>query len=165
MSLPELRFETARILEAGGLQDDLEFDAAELMGSELPAGTHAAGPLRLHLEISTGTGQLLVQADLSGTWSLTCSRCLREHRMEYDCSIDETYPADQQFLDVSDDIRQAALLEIPERSLCGPDCKGICPTCGKDLNSSACGCIAPSTSPFVGLQRLIRKEEKHHAES
>ena len=28
----------------------------------------------------------------------------------------------------------------PMKVLCRPDCKGLCPVCGKDLNTGACGC-------------------------
>jgi uncharacterized protein len=30
--------------------------------------------------------------------------------------------------------RDAIALELPEQILCRPDCKGLCPMCGKDLN-------------------------------
>ena len=30
--------------------------------------------------------------------------------------------------------RDAVALELPEQILCRPDCAGLCPVCGKDLN-------------------------------
>ena len=32
------------------------------------------------------------------------------------------------------------LLELPSKHLCKPDCKGLCPDCGADLNETACDC-------------------------
>lgn len=32
------------------------------------------------------------------------------------------------------------LLNLPSKFLCGDDCKGICPECGKNLNRGQCGC-------------------------
>jgi uncharacterized protein len=37
-------------------------------------------------------------------------------------------------LDVGTWARDAIALELPEQILCRPDCAGLCPTCGKDLN-------------------------------
>ena len=37
-------------------------------------------------------------------------------------------------------IREQWLLEVPAFVLCRPDCKGLCPTCGANLNQGACSC-------------------------
>jgi uncharacterized protein len=38
-------------------------------------------------------------------------------------------------------------LSLPARSLCGEDCKGLCPRCGKNLNSESCNCDAAPADP------------------
>ncbi len=43
-------------------------------------------------------------------------------------------------IDVEDLVRTTLLLELPTRFLCKEDCKGLCPTCGKDLNNGPCDC-------------------------
>lgn len=46
-------------------------------------------------------------------------------------------------------------LNIPMKPLCRPDCAGLCPTCGADLNLGACGCPSASPDPrWSGLQAL-----------
>ncbi len=37
-------------------------------------------------------------------------------------------------LHVSTWARDAIALELPDQILCRPDCAGLCPVCGKDLN-------------------------------
>ncbi len=37
-------------------------------------------------------------------------------------------------LDLSAWARDAVALELPDKILCRPDCAGLCPVCGKDLN-------------------------------
>ena len=37
-------------------------------------------------------------------------------------------------LDLSAWARDALALELPDKILCRPDCAGLCPVCGKDLN-------------------------------
>ena len=60
-------------------------------------------------------------------------------------------------LDVSADVREDVLLEIPGFPLCDDGCKGLCAQCGRDLNEGPCGC-APSEeahSPWSVLDGLI----------
>ncbi len=53
-------------------------------------------------------------------------------------------------------IEDQLILELPLRTLCNPDCKGLCPLCGQDLNEKSCDCEEPSTSrPFAQLKNLI----------
>lgn len=43
-------------------------------------------------------------------------------------------------LDLREPLRQYVLMSEPLKPLCRPDCAGLCPTCGEDLNSGPCGC-------------------------
>lgn len=46
-------------------------------------------------------------------------------------------------------------LNIPMKPLCRPDCAGLCPTCGADLNLGPCGCPTGGSDPrWAGLQLL-----------
>ena len=39
-------------------------------------------------------------------------------------------------------------LNVPMKPLCRPDCKGLCPDCGADLNEGACSCGSrPRSTP------------------
>ncbi|MEK7656521.1 MAG: DUF177 domain-containing protein [Elusimicrobiota bacterium] len=148
-----LCFDTERILEEGGLAVELEIEASSL--GETPQGVSPAGPLRLGLEFSVGGSRILLQGRARGAWTLSCSRCLAEHRVDASCELDETYPASESTLDVSEEVRQAVLLEIPSRSLCRPDCRGLCSLCGKNLNLGPCACPPqPGQTPFSVLARI-----------
>ena len=43
-------------------------------------------------------------------------------------------------VDVSGYFREQIALEWPMQILCRPDCKGLCPSCGANLNSETCSC-------------------------
>ncbi|MDD5953189.1 MAG: DUF177 domain-containing protein [Oscillospiraceae bacterium] len=43
-------------------------------------------------------------------------------------------------LDLGELARADILLELPTKNLCKPDCKGLCPKCGTNLNSGSCEC-------------------------
>ncbi|MDD5195443.1 MAG: DUF177 domain-containing protein, partial [Candidatus Omnitrophica bacterium] len=45
-----------------------------------------------------------------------------------------------EYLTVDNDIREEVLLNFPMKVLCKPDCKGLCPGCGANLNNEVCKC-------------------------
>ncbi len=46
---------------------------------------------------------------------------------------------------LEDVLREQVLLSLPAKTLCGTDCKGLCPHCGQNLNSEACTCEESSS--------------------
>jgi len=50
-------------------------------------------------------------------------------------------------LALEDVVREQVFLSLPARSLCGEGCKGICPRCGKNLNSESCTCESAPVDP------------------
>ena len=59
-------------------------------------------------------------------------------------------------IDLSEDARQGLVLEIPAWPLCSESCKGLCASCGTNLNINECDCNEPaeSSSPFSALSEL-----------
>ena len=55
--------------------------------------------------------------------------------------------------DLGDEIVEAVSLAAPMKPLCRPDCRGLCPSCGKNLNAGECGCRRGGEfgKPFRGL--------------
>lgn len=43
-------------------------------------------------------------------------------------------------IDLTNDVREYALLSVPMKKLCKEDCKGLCSKCGTDLNVAKCNC-------------------------
>ncbi len=56
-------------------------------------------------------------------------------------------------IDLLPEIAEQVALEIPVKPLCSELCKGLCPTCGADLNLTDCGCaIEAKPSKFAALK-------------
>ena len=56
---------------------------------------------------------------------------------------------------LEDVLREQVLLSLPVRTLCKPDCKGLCPRCGENRNSQACTCeVGPSDPRWEALAGL-----------
>jgi uncharacterized protein len=60
---------------------------------------------------------------------------------------------------LEDVLREQVLLSLPVRTLCKPDCKGLCPRCGQNRNSQPCSCEAGPSDPrweaLAGLRGRI----------
>lgn len=112
---------------------------------------------------------LLLQATFTGHTALECVRCLNAFNQYLVWSLTELYAFDQRsvtdsglilpedgHIDLEPLLREYALLEIPIRPLCKPECKGLCPICGEDLNQVSCGHASTgSDSPFAALKSLM----------
>ncbi|OGN92157.1 MAG: hypothetical protein A2Z70_02170 [Chloroflexi bacterium RBG_13_48_17] len=129
--------------------------------------------------IRTNRG-LMAKGEITASVTGTCSRCIRS--IDYEVSYDfeeECLPSvnasealslpdqtdsitidESQMVDLSEVIRQYTLLTMPVKPLCRPDCAGICPSCGHDLNQGPCRC--PSHTYDQRWAKLIRsgKESK-----
>ncbi len=64
-------------------------------------------------------------------------------------------------LALEDVLREQVLLSLPVRTLCKPDCKGLCPNCGADRNSQTCSCAGndPRWEALAGLRSRIESKE------
>jgi uncharacterized protein len=62
-------------------------------------------------------------------------------------------------LDLTEAVRQYREASREMQPLCRPDCKGLCPRCGRDLNEGECNCDSTIIdSRLVGLAALLEGE-------
>jgi uncharacterized protein len=57
-------------------------------------------------------------------------------------------------LDMRPALREQWLLAVPAFVQCREDCKGLCPTCGADLNAGACECASATDSRWDALRNV-----------
>jgi uncharacterized protein len=64
---------------------------------------------------------------------------------------------------LEDVLREQVLLSLPVRTLCKPDCKGLCPRCGQNRNSQDCSCDEGPSDPrweaLSGLRSQIKSSK------
>jgi len=95
---------------------------------------------QLHVQVQ-GSG-LLVAGQLSMPVTLRCSRCLKKflRPIRVNEFVVHRELQGEDFVDLTDNLREDIILELPQRALCQTDCQGLCPDCGKDLNEGVCQC-------------------------
>jgi uncharacterized protein len=59
-------------------------------------------------------------------------------------------------LDLTYEVREAVLVDIPIQNLCSADCRGLCPTCGIDLATGQCDCRRDAIDPRWEALRKAR---------
>jgi len=105
-------------------------------------------PTPAELAITKATTGTVFELSFSVSLHGPCFRCLADtalelpiHAREYQAtnpSGDEELRSpyvDGDRLDLSSWARDAVALELPDKILCRPDCAGLCPVCGRDLNA------------------------------
>lgn len=112
-----------------------------------------SGSAEANGKITNHSGLILLSGTVNPKLNVACARCGKE--FEYNTPIalnakitdklanddEDEFIIMQDFaIDVEDIVRTALILELPTRYLCEEDCKGLCPKCGKNLNSGECGC-------------------------
>ncbi|HEY0163181.1 MAG TPA: DUF177 domain-containing protein [Edaphobacter sp.] len=107
-----------------------------------------------------------VPQSLSGEFDLIFRPSDADHESgEHSISPDETEIGyyEESGLLLEDVVREQVLLSLPTRTLCKPDCKGLCPRCGQNLNLATCSCDqTPSDSRWNALAGLADKIEVKH---
>ncbi len=127
-------------------------------------------PITADLVLRSIPGGIMVEGDVAAPTLLTCYRCLTEWAEEQHGRVRELYgddPDDDGDYHVAGDavdlepmLRDQVTLDLPLLPLCRPDCAGLCPTCGADLNTDACpGHEDASSSPFAGLRDLLETQD------
>jgi uncharacterized protein len=94
---------------------------------------------------------ILLQENFAVQTGLECVRCLTDFQQTLGVDFTELYAFSQRYvtdsgllmpesgvIDLSPVLREYILLEIPISPLCRPDCKGLCPICGNNLNEVTC---------------------------
>jgi uncharacterized protein len=118
-----------------------------------------AGEVRVTGRLSSaGSGKFYFSGRIEGDIEGSCRRCLNDTRQhvseeahflfaeagEEEAEDPDVFQIDAKAakLDLRPAIREQWLLSAPAFSLCREDCKGLCPSCGTDLNEATCECAA-----------------------
>ena len=121
-----------------GLREETQYDPATLDLAR--ADIRVDKPLQVAAFIRKAEDELVVEARIRGRLHITCARCLEGFPQAVTVDALFSYPVKPtDVVDITEDVRQELLLTYPMAPTCRPDCKGLCPRCGQNLNVQACG--------------------------
>lgn len=139
--------------------DSLDFQSIAAYNSK----PHAEG--RVYNE----AGVLRMEGEITADMRCICDRCGEEFESvkvtEINATIVEEDPGDNPELfflegdeiDLDEIVSTCFILDMETKFLCKEDCKGLCPTCGKNLNLGPCGCRKQLDPRFAVLEQLLDK--------
>lgn len=167
-----MKLDLKRISVTDGAVIPFSYDAdltKEEMNGEYPFRTpvHIEGEVRNHL------GVLKLHATAKARYETRCARCLAPVHVDLDvpCDMilsheeqkddrDDVYQLEGDTVELDDIIIPVLILEVDFAYYCKPDCKGLCPKCGKNLNEGPCSCDGREIdSRLAVLQKLLDKND------
>ena len=128
-----------------GLRDRVSYDPTT-MDMERD-DIHLRKPFDVEAVITKADTELVVRVNVRCSLHLSCARCLEEFVSVVTTDAVFSYkvqPTD--VVDITDDVRQEVILAYPMIPLCQPNCKGLCGTCGQNLNVALCRHHQPESS-------------------
>ncbi|HEY7422043.1 MAG TPA: DUF177 domain-containing protein [Gaiellaceae bacterium] len=143
---------------------EIELEPLVLGGQEYEAQPNPAPAELTVTRASSGTVlELALDVSLEGP----CLRCLQDAELalqlrlrEYEATKPESDDERTEYLgddrvDLSAWVHDAIALALPDKILCRPDCAGLCPVCGKDLNAEPHEHVEERVDPrWEALSRL-----------
>ncbi|WP_346931806.1 DUF177 domain-containing protein [Clostridium sp.] len=137
------------------LERDNFFDGGEIVAY--------SEPIKFDGFLRRKRGVLELIGDVDTEVLLNCSRCMKVFPYKINIHIEEelsntedceiiSIQADN--IDMYEIIENSIMLELPVKRLCKDNCKGLCQTCGKDLNLGQCSCADLYVDPR--LEKLTK---------
>ena len=133
--------------------DERRFEGTEpddVMGLSEGDPVRVEGPIRYDLSVERVSGEMIVRGSIAAHVVFNCARCTRRSSLEVeDRAFARAYDLQEgpvpwaekgESVDLTPDIREATILNLPAYPVCKPDCLGLCPRCGADLNAGKCDC-------------------------
>jgi len=139
--------------------DGLDFASIE----EYKSKPHAVGRVYneagvLNLEGSIEAELLCICDRCSGTFESTKTTQLHVTIVEEDDGDDPEYFAlEGDEIDLDEILSTCFILDMETKFLCDEDCKGLCSSCGKNLNLGPCECRKQIDPRFAVLEQLLDK--------
>lgn len=139
---------------------------------DFPSVKEYTAPVTAEGEVVNTAGILTLQGTLRAQMVCICDRCGTEFAVDKtlnlhagitaDTAADddpEVFPLDGDWLDLDEVLNTLFVLDMDTKSLCKPDCAGLCDTCGANLNLGPCSCRKPRDPRLAVLEQLLDKQD------
>ncbi len=167
-----MRLDLRDIIHISGASRDFSYDLdlgqVELFG-EMPFRR----PVQVTGLVRNMAGALQLEGQAETVLETRCDRCLKPITVEMvvpvetllaqeleDEESDEIILLENGTVDLDEVFSTACILAMDGKHLCSEDCKGLCPTCGKDLNEGPCGCGKEVDPRLAVLAKLLDKDSQ-----
>lgn len=121
------------------------------------------GEAEYRLTLTNAGGTIAVEGTIRSELRVRCNRCLDQFIYPMETGFQEIYydrnqpqpggketdwvPFTGDELDITPEMLQTIVVNLPMRFLCREDCRGLCPACGTELNNRQCECKHDDIDP------------------
>jgi uncharacterized protein len=161
-----------QIIHTPGKRIDFQF-SMDLSDVDFGGYRPVAEPVVVTGSIRNSADVLEMTVRMSTTLHAVCDRCAKHFERlfeaEYSCLLaqelqneetdDDIVLLDSEGrVDAENAAREAFILGMDTKMLCSPDCRGLCPRCGADLNLGPCGCKKENDPRWAALDAMFGGE-------
>ena len=129
------------------------------------------GLAKADLLLEEVVGSVLARGEVTASMRLRCNRCLRSVSFDTKAEVVQAFGEDtgedilpidaDGMIDLSGVLHDELSLATPLAPLCSETCRGLCPTCGNDLNIDPCeGHFEGKGSPFAALEGWLETRDR-----
>ena len=129
-------------------------------------------PLDVRIEAVRSGESVIATVNVSSTVTAPCSRCLESARAEISSTLrwvfstkeeEGEWKYDEHILlssleenvSFEDYVWETLISALPVTLLCSEDCRGLCPSCGANLNRQSCNCHEGRTDPRLEILKNL----------
>jgi len=180
-----MQFDLRQLARTGG-DDHLDrtFQPADFQTPEPKDEDYAiVAPVRLVMDVHRDRDAYRVTGRVQTRLRLECGRCLEPFEIPVDSAFELRYVPEiatgpgaeerevaeddlttayyrNETLDLGELMHEQFVLALPMKPLCSDACRGLCPSCGTNLNKGTCDCKPAWTDPRLSaLEGLLNRKE------
>ena len=161
--------ELESIFNTDGMKVPFDYELS-LAGIEVSGFAPVTEPVRVSGSVENKAGIVNLNAKVDLVYKAPCDRCAKDVERKFTYPVEHTLVValesgdNDNFLEVpnmrlnlDELVEEDVNLALPSKYLCNEDCKGLCSTCGKNLNEGQCDCKAPVDPRMEVLLKLLEE--------
>lgn len=150
-----------------GMVKEFDFEL-DLSQQEISGSKPFTSPVKVKGSAGNYTGIVELRAKAEFELETNCDRCAKPIKLSLATDIfhtlvthlndetnDELLLVNELRFDLDPLITEDIFLDFPAKLLCDEECKGVCPRCGKDLNTGSCSCEKEIDPRLAALKQLL----------
>jgi len=137
-------------------------------------------PVHAEISVKKVREEVFIKGRIKTILSFVCSRCLVPYEFPIDSHFDLVYLPEEleqvkdelgsddlntsfyysRRIDLKEVVLEQFNLTFPVKPLCSESCQGICPVCGRNINSGECSCIKDDSDSRLEKLKIFLKDKR-----
>jgi uncharacterized protein len=137
-------------------------------------------PVHAEISVKKAGDEIFIKGRITTSLSFVCSRCLIPFEFPVNSHFDLVYLPEEleepkeelesddmnisfyysRQIDLKDVVLEQLNLTFPVKPLCSKKCQGICPICGKNIDSGECSCVTDKSDSRLERLRIFMKDKR-----